>query len=209
MNIYQSNTYRKDLLHFDDEPHVQDREQVKGRQSCISVLVPYLTIPSSIQGTSQNVATVFHGWPYGRFIEIHSHLRRKKLHRTNQGTNFLGGSFSNRDNVMAPIQFRRESHTQHLKRSFFLKNRAIHFHINSTSVIRPVKRNQLSFFSIEINRPLPAPVRSVSQIRFKFKSQFQLLPQIRCLITLRTESIIISIDSNVTDNIIMKVINLQ
>ena len=24
---------------------------------------------------------------------------RKKLHRMNQGTNFLGGSFSNRDNV--------------------------------------------------------------------------------------------------------------
>ena len=46
---------------------------------------------------------------YGRFLEIHSNLRRKKLHRTNQGSNFLGGSFSNRDNVRAPIQFRRES----------------------------------------------------------------------------------------------------
>ena len=31
-----------------------------------------------------------------------------ELHRTNQGSNFLGGSFSNRDNVRAPIQFRRE-----------------------------------------------------------------------------------------------------
>ena len=43
--------------------------------------------------------TVFHACPYGRFIEIESNLRRKKLHRMNQGSNFLGGSFSNRDNV--------------------------------------------------------------------------------------------------------------
>ena len=93
------------------------------------------------------------------FIEIQSNLRRKKLHRTNQGSNFLGGSFNNRDNVRAPVQFRRESQPQHLKRWFFLKNRPIHFHINSTSVIRPVKRNQLSFSSIEINKPLPAPVQ--------------------------------------------------
>ena len=60
--------------------------------------------------------------PYGRLIEIQSNLRRKKLHRTNQGSNFLGGSFSNRDNVRAPVQFRRESQPQHLKRP-------IHFHI--------------------------------------------------------------------------------
>ena len=29
---------------------------------------------------------------------------------------FFGGSFSNRDNEIAPIQFRRESQPQHLKR---------------------------------------------------------------------------------------------
>ena len=52
------------------------------------------------------MTTVFHTWPYGRFIEIQSNLRRKKLHRPNQGSNFLGGSFSNRDNARAPIQFR-------------------------------------------------------------------------------------------------------
>ena len=65
------------------------------------------------------MTAVFHTWPYGRFIEIQSNLRRKKLHRMNQGSNFLGGSFSNRDNVRAPIQFRRESQPQHLKRCFF------------------------------------------------------------------------------------------
>ena len=55
-------------------------------------------------------------WLYGRFTEIKSNFRRKKLHRTNQGSNFLGGSFSNRDNVTTPIQFRRESQLHHLKR---------------------------------------------------------------------------------------------
>ena len=59
--------------------------------------------------------TVFHAWPYRRFIEKQSNLRRKKLHRTSQGSNFLVGSLSNRDNVRAPIQFRSESQAQHLK----------------------------------------------------------------------------------------------
>ena len=59
--------------------------------------------------------------------------------RTSQDTNLLGGSFSNRDNVRAPIQFRRESQLEHPKRQFFLKNRPIHFHINTIKVMRPVK----------------------------------------------------------------------
>ena len=46
MNIYQINTYRKDLswLHFDDEPRVQQRQQVKDQQSCIFVSVAYPAI---------------------------------------------------------------------------------------------------------------------------------------------------------------------
>ena len=62
------------------------------------------------------MTAVFYAWPYGRFIEIQSSISRKKLHRTNQGFNFLGGSFGNRDNVRAPIQFRKESQPQHFKR---------------------------------------------------------------------------------------------
>ena len=71
-------------------------------------------------------------------------------------------SFNNKDNVRAPIQFRRENQPLHLERSFSLKERSTHFNTNSTSVIRPVKRNQLGFSSIEVNKPLPAPVPSVS-----------------------------------------------
>ena len=61
---------------------------------------------------------VFHAWMYGRFIKIQSYFRRKKLHRKNQGSNFLEGSFTNRDNVRDPIQFRIESQPQHFKRYF-------------------------------------------------------------------------------------------
>ena len=31
------------------------------------------------RGTSPDVTTIFHRWAYGRFIEIQSNLRRKKL----------------------------------------------------------------------------------------------------------------------------------
>ena len=130
------------------------------------------------------MTTVFHTWLYGRFTENQSNLRRKKPHRTNQGSNFLGGSFSSRDNVSATIQFRIENQRQHLKRCFLFKNRPFHIPINRISVIRPIKRNKLSFSSIEINNPLPAPVLSVSKIRFNFSYQLSLLPHIRCLITL-------------------------
>ena len=46
MNIYQSNTYRKDLsrLQFVNEPRVQEREQVKDQQSYISVFEVYLLV---------------------------------------------------------------------------------------------------------------------------------------------------------------------
>ena len=92
------------------------------------------------------MTTVFHAWPYGRFIEIKNNLRIKKLQRKNKGSNFLGGTFSTRDNVRISIQFRTESQPKHLKRWFFLKNRPIHFYISSNRVNRHVKRNQLSFF---------------------------------------------------------------
>ena len=45
-----------------------------------------------------------------------------KIHRTNQGLNFLGGSFSNRDDLGgALIQIEGESHPQHFKNDFSSK----------------------------------------------------------------------------------------
>ena len=48
------------------------------------------------------MAIVFHARPYRRFIETQTKRRRKKLYSTNKGSNFLVGSFSNRDNIRAP-----------------------------------------------------------------------------------------------------------
>ena len=112
MKSYQSNAYKKSLswLHFDDEPRIKDRQQVKDQQSCIFIFEVYLTFLIAARSTS-NSTIVFHIRPYDRFIEIQSNLKRKKLQRTNQGSNFLGCSFSK--NVRAPIQFRREKQPQH------------------------------------------------------------------------------------------------
>ena len=96
------------------------------------------------------MTTVFHAWTYGRFIERYRATSGEKnfIERINE-SNFLGDSFSNRDAkkaIKAPIQFRRESQPQHLKRWFFVKNRPIHFHINSTSVIKVLLfRNNSTF----------------------------------------------------------------
>ena len=80
-----------------------------------------------------------------RFINLLSSLEKEpigsknQLHRTNQVSNFLGGCFSNRDNVRASIQFRSEGLSHYLTWRFFLNKRLTHFHINSTRSIRPVK----------------------------------------------------------------------
>ena len=135
MKIYRSNTYSKDLswLHFDNEPRVQERQPVKDQQLHVSVFVAYL-FQAATRNTNPDVTTVVHEELYGTFTEIQSNL-----YRTNQGSNFLRVSFSNRDTVRAPIQYRKESQPHHLKRSFFLKNKPIHFYIISSSVVRPVK----------------------------------------------------------------------
>ena len=44
-----------------------------------------------------------------------SNLRRKKPHGKNQGSNFLGDSFSSRDNLRALVLFRRKSQSSPLR----------------------------------------------------------------------------------------------
>ena len=83
VDIYTYKSIEKSILiniYFDDEP--------KEEQSCISAFPGYLAIPRSNQ----------------EYQPRHHPPRRKKLHRTNQGSNFLGGSFSNRDNKRAQIR---------------------------------------------------------------------------------------------------------
>ena len=90
-------------LCFYDNPSVQERWQVWDQQFYWSVFVSFLTYPPSR-------AMLFHARPHSRFVETKSNLKRKKLHRMNSDSNFLRGSFRNRENLRAPIQ------TQYLKR---------------------------------------------------------------------------------------------
>ena len=70
------------------------------------------------------MTTVFHAWPYGRFIEIQRNLRRKKLHRTNQGPNFLGGSFS--IEIMSEPQSNLEEKVNHSFSKDYFSSRRTH-----------------------------------------------------------------------------------
>ena len=87
MNVYQSNIYWKNLrwLHFEDEPRVQEKQEVKDQQYYIYPflkLIQYLRAPST--STSPDMQIAFRAKPYGRFIEIQSNHTRKKPHKTYQ-----------------------------------------------------------------------------------------------------------------------------
>ena len=104
-------------------------------------------IQVAARSTSPYMTTVFYGRYYGRFIEIQSKLRKHKLHKMNQDSHFLGGSFGNTDNVRTPVQEKQKRNRASASyRLFFLKSSCIQFHFNSTRVISLAKQNKLSFF---------------------------------------------------------------
>ena len=97
MNNNQTNTYIKGLswLYFGNEPRVQDRQQVSDQQLYVPFFVADLNFlaAASSSSTSPDMTTIFHSKLCGRITEIKSNLRRKKLHRTNQGFNFSWKQF--------------------------------------------------------------------------------------------------------------------
>ena len=139
MNIYQSSTYRKDLswLCFDNEPRVHKRQQAKDQQPYMPVFVACLT-QVAVGRTSWDMAVVFHAWLCGRFTKLNGNLRKKKLFTTNQESDFIGGSLSNRSNVRTWTQFRRE---RSIKDAFFF---------SSTRAIRFVKWMKFSFPALKL-----------------------------------------------------------
>ena len=104
LNTNQSNTYKGlSLLIFDDEPKVQERQKVKDHQSYLFVFVAYLTFPnSSKEQQPKHENNIPYKVVWQIFRDRESNHRRN--HRTNQSSNFPGGSFNNRYNVKAPIQ---------------------------------------------------------------------------------------------------------
>ena len=65
------------------------------------------------------------------------------------------------------------SQTHHLDTSFFLKNRPIHFHINSTSV-RPVKQNQFVLTALKSTSHFLPLSRSLQIYQFPVKKNSQI-----------------------------------
>ena len=129
---------------------------------------------------------------------MQSNLRRKKFHRTNHGSNFLGGSFSNRENVRIPIQFRRESQPQYLKRSFFLKKRPIIFTSiapvlldwsNKTSWVFPALTSKSNFLPSPVSRRLD----SSSEANFKCRHRSDVWPQLEYTVVLSAQIAILQI----------------
>ena len=100
-NIYQNNIYGRDLSwpHFDDEPRVQEKQQVKDQHSCIFVFVACLAIPSSNQGHQPRHDNSI---LYMGIWQIYGDTEKSQQKETSKNQlNFLGGSFS------SLIQFRR------------------------------------------------------------------------------------------------------
>ena len=64
---------------------------------------------------------------------------RKNIHGMNQGSGFLGGCFSNRNNVKSPILFQKENQPRILKDDFFLRTGS-----SISTSIAPLLLNQCS-----------------------------------------------------------------
>ena len=152
-----------------------------------------LDIPIATRSTNSYKQTVFQARLYNIFKEIKPNLRRKKLHRRNESSNFLAASFSKKDNVIDLIQ---------LIIQFFIRNWSIYFHRNSNKAIWP---GNLTSWHVPALKWTNNAVHSVSPIQVQ--NQIQLLPLIRHLITFTVDSSTNSIDSNTADSIIWKVIN--
>ena len=82
-----------------------------------------------------------------------------------------------RDNVRAPVQFRRKDILASYKMIFL--HEQIHTFLNQQCQSYTMfKLNKLNFFSIKINKPLSGPVHGVSQLRFKLRSQLYIVDAI-------------------------------
>ena len=129
----------------------------------------------------------------------------------NQRVHVLQRIFSNRDNIRASIQFRGERQSQHhYFNKHYLGSRADPSIFESiVSVLQTVQINQTQFFQDGNQQSPSCPNLQCPKVRFKFRSQLQLLQQISYLVTLTVDNSIISLNSNITDGIIINVINLQ
>ena len=83
---------------------------------------------------------------------------------------FQGSSFSNRDNITAPIQFRGESQHQHLQRWYFLKSRPISG-VTLLSEHSPSQASEIDYIEI-FSRPQENELARQFFVKFNFLLSF-------------------------------------
>ena len=108
------------------------------------------------------MTTVFHAWLYGRFIEIQSNLRRKKLHKTNQGSNFLKALLATEIMKQPQSSLEEKVNPSIVKDNFSSRTAPYIFTSIASVLLDQSDETDCVFFRIEINKVLPAPIHSVS-----------------------------------------------
>ena len=154
------------------------------------------------------MTTVFHARLGGRFKKISKCKLRRTKYKTNQNSNLRTGSFSNSDNAESPIHIKREREFKFLKRRFFIKDKTIHFRSNRTRVIWTNRWNNSSFPYTKSNKQLPTPKHNTSKVRLKFRIHLKIFPSVESTIKFWVEDCIISKNTNIRVNIIMKITDI-
>lgn len=96
-----------------------------------------------------------------------------------------------------PVQSRRKNSSKTEASTFTL----------ITPAIWLVKWKTFSFLCIKISKPVSTPAHSVLKVRFSLGDQLKLLPQIGSSVKFWVESSIINTNSNITENVVLKIIN--
>ena len=119
MNYYQSNNYTKNQTRNISTMSQGFQRNIKCEQGAKSLAYPFLQLIQHIQlairSTTPDIKAVFHERSNFRFIAIKLYFSRKQLYRKKIKASFRGSNLSNRENVRAPIQCRREGQSQMLK----------------------------------------------------------------------------------------------
>ena len=92
MNTCQVNNYRKDLSYISTMSQGFKRGskwRANSPASPFLLLIPQFQ--AATRSTSPVMTAVFHTWPYGRFIDMQSNVRRKKLQKTLWNTTKICG----------------------------------------------------------------------------------------------------------------------
>ena len=117
INIYQSNTYKKDFSwsHLDHEPRVQERQQMLNQRSYKHVSAIYLIYPSSSQ---EQHPSHDNSVPSKALCQIYSDKEQHQGKKTLQNKSMHLFSWRQFQQQRTQIQIRRERQSPHLKRCF-------------------------------------------------------------------------------------------